>query len=146
MRTILLLLFVILFNMGYSQSKHYVCLTPNVALNSTVKDTENLLGISVEVGKYVGTTSLGIVTGLYSLRSDSIYSEFIVTVPISNEFPLSVSAGIGWFYIQKDITMEYDINYGFKLKDNFSIIVTFNNQSAFGVTTQSLCVGLNKDF
>ena len=53
---------------------------------------------------------------------------------------------MGWFYIQKDITMEYDINYGFKLKDDLSIIVTFNNQSAFGVTTQSLCVGLNKDF
>ena len=146
MKTIILFLSLFLFNIGYSQSKHYVCLSPNVALNSTVKDTENLLGISVEVGKYVGTTSLGIVTGLYSLRSDSIYSEFIVTVPISNEFPLSVSAGIGWFYIQKDITMEYDINYGFKLKDDLSIIVTFNNQSAFGVTTQSLCVGLNKDF
>jgi hypothetical protein len=33
-----------------------------------------------------------------------------------------------------------------KLKDDLSIIVTFNNQSAFGVTTQSFCVGLNKDF
>jgi len=146
MRTILLFLFICLFNLGYSQSKHYVCISPNVALNSTIKDPENLLGVSVEVGKYIGTTSVGVVTGFYSLRSDSIYSEFIVTVPISNEFPLSVSTGIGWFYIQKDIKMEYDINYGFKLKDNFSIIVTFNNQSAFGVTTQSLCVGLNKDF
>ena len=146
MRTILILLFILLFNVGYSQSKHYVCLAPNVAFNSTIKDPKNLFGVTVEVGKYVGTTSVGIVTGLYSLKSDSVYSEFIVTVPISNEFPLSVSTGIGWFYIQKDITMEYDINYGFKLKDNFSIIVTFNNQSAFGVTTQSLCVGLNKDF
>lgn len=146
MKTIILFLSLFLFNIGYSQSKHYVCLSPNVAFNSTVKDTENLLGISVEVGKYVGTTSMGIVTGFYSLRSDSIYSEFIVTVPISNEFPLTVSAGMGWFYIQKDITMEYDINYGFKLKDDLSIIVTFNNQSAFGVTTQSFCIGLNKDF
>jgi hypothetical protein len=146
MRTILALLFVFLFNIGYSQSKHYVCLSPNVAFNSTIKDPENLLGVSIEVGKYVGTTSVGILTGFYSLRSDSVYSEFIVTVPISNEFPLTVSAGMGWFYIQKEITMEYDINYGFKLKDDLSIIVTFNNQSAFGVTTQSFCVGLNKDF
>ena len=146
MRTILLLLFVFLFNMGYSQSKHYVCLSPNIAFNSTIKDPENLFGVTVEVGKYVGTTSMGIVTGFYSLRSDSIYSEFIVTVPISNELPLTVSAGMGWFYVQKEITMEYDINYGFKLKDDLSIIVTYNNQSAFGVNVQSFCVGLNKDF
>jgi hypothetical protein len=146
MRTILALLFVFLFNMGYSQSKHYICLAPNVAFNSTIKDPENLFGVTVEVGKYVGTTSVGIVTGFYSLRSDSIYSEFIVTVPISNEFPLTVSAGMGWFYVQKEITMEYDINYGFKLKDDLSIILTFNNQSAFGVTSQAFCIGLNKDF
>jgi hypothetical protein len=146
MRTILVLLFVFLFNMGYSQSKHYICLAPNVAFNSTIKDPENLFGVTVEVGKYVGTTSVGIVTGFYSLRSDSIYSEFIVTVPISNEFPLTVSAGMGWFYVQKEITMEYDINYGFKLKDDLSIILTFNNQSAFGVTSQAFCIGLNKDF
>jgi hypothetical protein len=132
--------------MGYSQSKHYVCLAPNVAFNSTIKDPENLFGATLEVGKYVGTTSLGIVTGLYSLRGDSVYSEFIVTVPISNEFPISISAGMGWFYIQKEITMEYDINYGFKLKDDLSLILTFNNQSAFGITSQAFCVGLNKDF
>ena len=146
MRTILLFLFILLFNVGYSQSKHYVCLSPNVAFDSTIKDPENLFGVTVEVGQYVGTTSLGVVTGLYSLNSNSIYSEFIVTVPVSNEFPLSVSAGVGWFYVQKEITMEYDINYGFKLKDDLSLILTFNNQSAFGVTSQSLCVGLNKDF
>ena len=146
MRTVLLFLLVFVFNIGYSQSKHYVCLAPNVAFNSSIKDPENLFGVSVEVGKYVGTTSLGIVTGLYSLRGDSVYSEFIVTVPISNEFPISVSTGMGWFYIQKEITMEYDINYGFKLKDNLSLIVTLNYQSAFGITSQSFCVGLNKDF
>jgi hypothetical protein len=146
MRTILLFLFISLFNLGYSQSKHYVCISPNVALNSTIKDPENLFGVTVEVGKYVGTTSLGIVSGFYSLRSDSVYSEFIVTVPISNQVPLSVSTGLGWFYVQKEITMEYDINYVFQLKDKLLLIVTFNNQSAFGVTSQSLCVGLNKDF
>jgi hypothetical protein len=53
---------------------------------------------------------------------------------------------MGWFYVKKDITMEYDINYVFQLKDKLSLIVTLNNQSAFGVTSQSLCVGLNKDF
>jgi hypothetical protein len=123
-----------------------VCISPNVAFDSTIKDPENLFGVTVEVGKYVGTTSVGIVSGFYSLRSDSVYSEIIVTVPVSNEFPLSVSAGMGWFYVKKEITMEYDINYVFQLKDKLSLIVTFNNQSAFGVTSQSLCFGLNKDF
>ena len=146
MRTILIFLFLFLLNTGYSQSKHYICLSPNVAFNSTVNDPQNLMGVTLEVGKYVGTSSLGILTGLYSLNNKSIYSEFIVTVPISNEFPLSVSAGMGWFYIQKEITLEYDINYVFKLKDDLSIILTLNNQSAFGVSSQAFCFGLSKDF
>ena len=146
MRTILIFLFLFLLNTGYSQSKHYICLSPNVAFNSTVNDPQNLMGVTLEVGKYVGTSSLGILTGLYSLNNKSIYSEFIVTVPISNEFPLSVSAGMGWFYFQKEITMEYDINYAFQLRDNLSLIITLNNQSAFGVTSQAFCIGFNKYF
>jgi hypothetical protein len=57
-----------------------------------------------------------------------------------------VSAGMGWFYIQEEITLEYDINYAFKLKDDLSIILTLNNQSAFGVTSQAFCFGISKDF
>ena len=76
----------------------------------------------------------------------SYYSELIVTVPISKELPITMSAGIGWFYFQKDITMEYDINYAFRLKDDLSLIVTYNSQSAFGTTSQAFCIGLNKDF
>lgn len=132
--------------MSYSQAKHYVCFAPNVAFNSTIQDPKNLVGCTVEVGKYVGDNSIGITTGLYSVDIKSVYSELIVTVPISKEFPISMSAGIGWFYFQKEITMEYDINYSFRLRDDLSLIVTLNNQSAFGTTSQAFCIGLNKDF
>jgi len=131
---------------GYSQAKYYVCFAPNIAFNSTIQDPENLLGCTLEVGKYVGDTAIGITTGLYSLQSNSLYSELIITAPISKELPITVSAGIGWFYFQKDITMEYDINYAFRLRDSLSLIVTYNTQSAFGTTTQAFCIGLNKDF
>ncbi len=132
--------------MSYSQAKYYVCFAPNIAFNSTTQDPKNLLGCNIEIGKYVGNTSIGITTGLFSIESKSLYSELIVTVPISKEYPISISAGVGWFYFQKDITMEYDINYTFSIKDDLSLILTLNNQSAFGTTSQAFCIGLNKDF
>ena len=132
--------------MSYSQAKHYVCFAPNIAFNSTVQDPNNLLGCTVEVGKYVGDNAIGITTGLFSMDIKSLYSELIVTVPISKELPITISAGMGWFYFQKEITMEYDINYAFRLKDDLSLIVTYNSQSAFGATSQAFCIGLNKDF
>ena len=132
--------------MSYSQAKHYICFAPNVAFNSTVQDPNNLLGCTVEVGKYVGDNTIGITTGLFSMDIKSLYSELIVTVPISKELPITISAGMGWFYFQKEITMEYDINYAFRLKDDLSLIVTYNSQSAFGDTSQAFCIGLNKDF
>ena len=146
MKKLLVSLILLMSLMSYSQSKHYVCFAPNIAFNSTIQDPKNLVGCTVEVGKYVGDNSIGITTGLYSMDINSIYSELIVTVPVSKEFPISMSAGIGWFYFQKDITMEYDINYTFRLMDDLSLIVTYNNQSAFGTTSQAFCIGLNKDF
>ena len=104
--------------MSYSQAKHYICFAPNVAFNSTVQDPNNLLGCTVEVGKYVGDNAIGITTGLFSMDIKSLYSELIVTVPISKELPITISAGLGWFYFQKEITMEYDINYAFRFKDD----------------------------
>jgi len=138
---------VLLVSMAsYSQTKHYVCFAPNIAFNSTVKDVNNLLGGTIEIGKYIGDNTIGVTTGLYSIDIKSLYSELIVTVPVSKELPITMSVGLGWFYFQKDITMEYDINYVFRLRDDLSLIVTWNNQSAFGVTSQAFCIGLNKDF
>lgn len=146
MKKLFILVVLLMSTISYSQAKYYACLAPNVSFNSTINDPNNLIGITLEVGKYVGTTSVGITTGLYTLNTNSVYSELIVTVPISNEYPLSVSAGMGWFYIQKEITMEYDINYAFKLADGMSLVVTYNAQSAFGATSQAYCIGVSKDF
>lgn len=141
------ILFVLFISMmSYSQAKYYICFAPNIAFNSTIQDPNNLLACNLEIGKYVGSTAIGITTGLYSLNSNSLFSELIVTVPISKELPVTMSAGIGWFYFQKEITMEYDINYAFQFKQNLSLILTLNNQSAFGTTSQAFCIGLNKDF
>lgn len=146
MKKLFISLMLLVAMMSYSQAKHYVCFAPNVAFNTTAKDVNNLLGCTIEVGKYVGDNTIGITTGLFSMDIKSLYSELIVTVPISKELPITISAGMGWFYFQKDITMEYDINYAFRLKDNLSLIVTYNSQSAFGTTSQAFCIGLNKDF
>jgi len=146
MKKLVLLVLLFMSMMSYSQAKYYVCFAPNIAFNSTIQDPNNLLACNLEIGKYVGSTAVGITTGLYSLNSNSLFSELIVTVPISKEFPISMSAGLGWFYFQKDITMEYDINYTFQINDTLSLITTLNYQSAFGSTSQAFCIGLNKDF
>ena len=146
MKKICIILLLLISALGYSQPRYYVCLAPNVAFDSPANDFNNLMGVNLEVGKYINTTALGITTGYYSLDSKYLVSELIATVPIVTDSGFSISAGIGWFYFKKDITMEYDINYAFDIKDRLSLIVTYNNQSAFGTTTSAFCIGLNKDF
>ena len=146
MKKLIVTLLLLVCVLGYTQPRYYVCLAPNVAFDTPANDFNNLMGVNLEVGKYINTTALGITTGYYSLDSRDLFSELIATVPIAQDSGFSVSAGIGWFYFKKDITMEYDVNYTFNLKDRLSLIVTYNNQSAFGVTTTAFCIGLNKDF
>ena len=146
MKKLIITLLILVSTLGYSQPRYYVCLAPNVAFNSPANDFNNLMGVNLEIGKYINTTALGITTGYYLLDSKYLFSEIIATVPIVTDSGFSVSAGIGWFYFKKDITMEYDVNYAFDIKDRLSLIVTYNNQSAFGTTTSAFCIGLNKDF
>ena len=146
MKKLFIFLVLLVSMLSYSQTKHYICFAPNIAFNSTIQDPKNLIGCTLEIGKYVGNNTIGIATGFYSIDSQMLYSELMVTMPISKEFPISASAGIGWFYFQKEITMEYDISYVFQLKQNLSLILTLNNQSAFGTTSQAFCIGLNRDF
>ena len=146
MKKFIIILLLLISTLGYSQPKYYACLSPNIAFNTPTRDTNNLLGVTLEVGKYIGTTAVGITTGYYSLNSQDLYSELLVTVPLSSESAFTVSGGLGWFYFRQEITMEYDINYGFKLNDTMSLILTLNNQSAFGTTSTAFCIGLNKDF
>lgn len=146
MKKLLTILLLIVSTLGYSQPRHYICLAPNVAFETSAKDPKNLIGTTLEVGKYIGTTSVGVVTGYYTLHKQDVYSEVLVTVPISPQTPFTISAGMGWFYYHKEITIEYDINYVFQIKDNVSFIVIYCSQSAFGQTSHVFGFGLNKDF
>ena len=146
MKKFIILLLFFVSTLGYSQAKHYICLGQTLAFDTSAHDPRNLIGSTLEVGKYINTTSVGIMTGLYTYNKKDIYSELMVTVPVSAQTNFSLSAGMGWFYYHKDITMEYDINYVFSLNDTVSLITTLNTQSAFGTTTKSFIISINKDF
>lgn len=126
------------------KAQYYIAAAPNVAFNTPLNDTKNLLGGTIEVGKYFGATAIGINSGWWTYNSKDFYQEVMATFPIYERF--SVSAAIGYFYHYKDITMEYDFNYTIPLKDNYSLILSYGAQSAFGGTFASYSLGINKDF
>ena len=146
MKRLIIALLLIVSALGYSQAKHYICLGQTLAFDTSAHDPKNLVGATLEIGKYINTTSVGIMTGLYTYDKKDIYSEVMVTVPISPQTNFSLSAGIGWFYYRKDTTMEYDVNYAFKLNNTMSLITTLNTQTAFGTTTKSFILSISKDF
>ena len=117
---------------------------PNVAFNTPLNDTKNLLGGTIEVGKYFGKTAIGINSGWWTLDSKDFYQEVMATFPIYERF--SVSAAIGYFYHYKDITMEYDINYNFKARNGYTPVISYSLQTAFGTSCKAFSVGVNKDF
>ena len=86
MKKICIILLLLISALGYSQPRYYVCLAPNVAFDSPANDFNNLMGVNLEVGKYINTTALGITTGYYSLDSKYLFSELIATVPIVTDF------------------------------------------------------------
>ena len=103
MKKLILVLLIFISTLGYAQPKYYACLSPNIAFNTPARDTNNLLGVTLEVGKYIGTTAVGITTGYYSLNSKDLYSELLVTIPLGAESSYTVSGGLGWFYFRKEI-------------------------------------------
>jgi hypothetical protein len=141
MRVIFIILFFIALE---SKGQYYIMAAPNVAFNTPLRDTKNLLGGTIEVGKYFGNTSVGINSGWWTYDSKDFYQELMATFPIYERF--SVSAAIGYFYYHKDITMEYDFNYTLPLKKEYSFVLSYGMQSAFGGTFGSYSLGINKDF
>jgi hypothetical protein len=125
-------------------AQYYVMAAPNVAFNTPLNDTKNLLGGTIEVGKYFGNTAIGINSGWWTYDSKDFYQELMVTFPIYDKF--SVSAAIGYFYYHKDITMEYDFNYTIPMKKEYSFVLSYGAQSAFGGTFGAYSIGVNKDF
>jgi hypothetical protein len=139
------IILVILFFMSIeSKAQYYVMAAPNVAFNTPLNDTKNLLGGTVEVGKYFGNTAIGFNSGWWTYDSKDFYQEVMATFPLYEKF--SVSAAIGYFYYYKDITMEYDFNYTLPLKKEYSFVLSYGVQSAFGGTYASYSLGINKDF
>ena len=140
-RYILILLILI---SSKSNAQYYVMAAPNFAFDTPLSDTKNLIGSTVEVGKYFGKTAIGINSGWWSLDSKDFYQEIMVTFPLIDKF--SVSAAVGYFYHYKDITMEYDFNYTLPMKNDYSFVLSYGVQSAFGSKVSSFSFGINKDF
>jgi hypothetical protein len=127
-----------------SQAQYYIMAAPNVAFDTKLQDTKNLLGGTIEVGKYFGDTAIGINSGFWTFDKKDFYQELMATFPIYERF--SVSAAIGYFYSHKDITMEYDFNYTVPIDNCYSFVLSYGAQSAFGDTFGAYSIGINKDF
>jgi len=125
-------------------AQYYVMVAPNVAFDTKLQDTKNLLGGTIEVGKYFGDTAIGINSGWWTFDKKDFYQEIMATFPIYDRF--SVSAAIGYFYSHKDITMEYDFNYTIPMELGYSFVLSYGAQSAFGDTFGAYSIGINKDF
>ena len=125
-------------------AQYYVMVAPNVAFDTNLKDTKNLLGGTIEIGKYFGDTAIGINSGWWTFDKKDFYQEIMATFQIYDRF--SVSAAIGYFYSHKDITMEYDFNYTIPMELGYSFVLSYGAQSAFGHTFGAYSIGINKDF
>ena len=145
MKKIILAILLLISSMAYSQ-KYYIYGGPSIAFDTHLSDTKNLISGCIEVGKYINNDlSFGLRTGLYSMDSKDVYTDFVIGLPISNT-NFSVTLCAGYFYNYNDITLEYDFNYSIKLSKINSLMITYGAQSAFGTTTRSFSFGLNKDF
>jgi hypothetical protein len=143
MKKLIFILLLTISNAAFGQD-YYVMVSPNVAFDTKINDPKNLLGATVEVGKYFGDVAVGINTGYFSIDKKDLYSELMVTVPIYG--PFSVSVAGGWFFYKKDITMEYDINYNFPKIKGYVPVISYSLQSAFGASYKAFAIGINKDF
>jgi hypothetical protein len=139
-----LILVLFVFFSFECNAQYYVMVAPNVAFDTKLQDTKNLLGGTIEVGKYFGDTAIGINSGWWTYDSKDFYQEVMATFPIYQRF--SVSAAIGYFYYHKDITMEYDLNYTVPMNHGYSFVLSYGAQSAFGDTFGAYSIGINKDF
>jgi hypothetical protein len=145
MKTIITILICCLVNYKtLAQAKSYIMIAPNAAFDVKANDLKNLLGITLEVGRYFGDYAVGINSGYFSVDKKDLYSELMVTAPVYGPFTVSIAAG--WFYFKKDITMEYDINYSFATRNGYTPIISYSLQTAFGSSCKAFSIGVNKDF
>jgi hypothetical protein len=150
-----LIVFVFLFTLKLSaqdttQNRNYICVGTGAFFNSPMKDWQQLLGASIEYGRYFKSgISLGVNFGYWSLAKGNAYNGVKITYPLLSKeyYSFSLSGGVNYFYTQKDLLFEYDFNTSIFLKNNYSLSLVYCFQSGLGYSSaQSFNIGINKDF
>jgi hypothetical protein len=144
MKKLILVALLLVSSIAYSQ-KYYVCAGPSVSFGTSINDPRDLLGASIEFGKYFKKVSLGLSTGFNSLYKEDIYQALVLSIPIPKS-NFSVSANMGYMYVRKDILMGVGVNYGFELPKNTSLILTYGVQSSLSSISNYFSFSINKDF
>jgi hypothetical protein len=151
----LLIVFAFLFAFNLSaqdstQNHNYICVGTGAFFNSPMKDWQQLLGASVEYGRYFKSgIALGINFGYWSLAKGNAYNGAKITYPLLSKehYSFSLSGGVNYFYTYKDLLFEYDFNTSIFLKNNYSLSLAYCFQSGLGYSSaQSFNIGINKDF
>ena len=132
------------------QNRNYICVGTGAFFNSPMKDWKQLLGASVEYGRYFKSgIAVGVNFGYWSLLKGYSYNGIKITYPLlANEYyAFSMSGGVNYFYTFKELLFEYDFNTSIFLKNDYSLSLSYCFQSGLGYDrAQSFNVGINKDF
>ena len=151
----LLLVLALLFTLNTSaqdttQNRNYICIGTGAFFNSPMKDWQQLLGASIEYGRYFESgIALGINFGYWSLAKGYEYNGVKITYPLlsTDYYSFSLSGGVNYFYTYKDLLFEYDFNTNIFLKNDYSLSLSYCFQSGLGYDrAQSFNIGINKDF
>lgn len=131
-------------------NKNYLCVGTGAFFNSPMKDWKQLLGANIEYGRYLESgISLGVNFGYWSLLKNYQFNGLKITYPLFQKegYSFSVSGGVNYFYYQKDLLFEWDINTSIPIKNNYSLSLVYCFQSGLGYNRAlSFNIGVNKDF
>ena len=150
MKKLLLILSILLCFKVEAQNKNYISVGTGAFFNSPIQDWKQLLGASVEYGRYFESgISVGINGGYWSLLKDYQYSGVKITYPLFEKeyYSFTLSGGTNYFYKYKDLLFEYDLNTNIFLKNDYSLCLSYCFQSGLGYDrAQSFNIGISKDF
>ena len=150
MKKLLLILSILLCFKVEAQNKNYISVGTGAFFNSPIQDWKQLLGASVEYGRYFKSgISVGINGGYWSLLKDYQYNGVKITYPLFEKeyYSFTLSGGTNYFYKYKDLLFEYDLNTNIFLKNDYSLCLSYCFQSGLGYDrAQSFNIGISKDF
>lgn len=133
-----------------TQNHNYISVGTGANFNSPIKDCQQLLGASVEYGRYFKSgISLGVNFGYWSLAKGNAYNGVKITYPLLSRegYSFSLSGGVNYFYTYKDLLFEYDLNTNIFLKNDYSLNLSYSYQSGLGYDrVQSFNIGIDKNF